>query len=94
LVDGDPHQINKFKKLSKRFSVKLTIICDLIHVLEYLWKAGKVLNNENNLKLWVYKKLNQILNGKSSFVASGIRRSATCRQLTEKDREPIDSCAQ
>jgi len=94
LVDGDPHQIKKFKKLSNRFKVELTIICDIIHVLEYLWCAFQVLNNEKNLKLWVSKKLNQILNGKSSFVASGIRRSATCRQLTDKDREPIDSCAQ
>lgn len=27
LVDGDPHQIKTFKKLSNKFSVKLTIIC-------------------------------------------------------------------
>jgi len=91
LVDGDPHQIKTFKKLSKKFSVKLTIICDIIHVLEYLWKAWKILSDEKKLNLWVSNKLSQILNGKSSFVASGIRRSATCRQL--KNREPIDSCA-
>ncbi len=59
--------------------------------MEYLWKAGKVLNDETKLKLWVSNKLSQILNGKSSFVASGIRRTATCRKL--KNREPIDSCA-
>ncbi len=53
--------------------------------------ACKVLNDEEKLNLWVSNKLSQILNGKSSFVASGIRRSATCRQL--KNREPIDSCA-
>jgi hypothetical protein len=91
LVDGDPHQIKKFKKLAKKFSVKLTIICDIIHVLEYLWKAGKALNDKKKLNLWVSNKLSQILNGKSSFVASGIRRTATCRQL--KNREAIDSCA-
>ncbi len=93
LVDGDPCQIKKFEKLSKKFSVKLTIICDIIHVLEYLWKAGKVLNNEGKLNLWVSDKLTYILNGKSSFVASGIRRSATCSQLKKKTREPVDSCA-
>jgi len=91
LVDGDPHQIKKFQKFAQKFGVKLTIICDIIHVLEYLWKAGKVLNNEETLSRWVSDKLRQILNGKSSFVASGIRRSATCRQL--KDRKQIDSCA-
>lgn len=91
LVDGDPNQIKKFQKLSKKFQVKLTIVCDIIHVLEYLWKAGKALNDEEKLNWWVSDKLSQILKGKSSFVASGIRRSATCRQL--KNRKPIDSCA-
>jgi len=71
--------------------VKLTIICDIIHVLEYLWFAVKVLNDEEKLNWWVSDKLSQYRYGKSSFVASGIRRSATCRQL--KNREPIDSCA-
>ena len=94
LVDGDHHQIKTFQKLSKKFKVELTIIGDIIHVLEYLWCAFQVLNNEKNLKWWVSNQLNQILNGKSSFVASGIRRSATCRQLSDKAREPIDSCAQ
>ena len=49
LVDGDPNQIKKFQKLSKKFFVTLTIICDIIHVLEYLWKAGKALNDEEKL---------------------------------------------
>ena len=93
LVDGDPHQIKIFKKLSKKFSVKLTIICDVIHVLEYLWKAGKILSDEKKTALWVSDKLSQILAGKSSFVASGIRRSATCRKLQKTVREPVDSCA-
>ncbi|MCP4351996.1 MAG: RNA methyltransferase, partial [Desulfobacterales bacterium] len=41
LVDGDPHQIKKFRKFSEKFGVELTIVCDLIHVPGYLWKAGK-----------------------------------------------------
>ncbi len=93
LVDGDPHQIKKFKKFSKKYGVELTIICDIIHVLGYLWKAGKVLNDGEKLTLWVHDKLSQILNGRSSIVASGIRRSATCRRLKKKTRKPIDICA-
>ncbi len=93
LVDGDPNQIKRFKKFSEKFGVELTIICDIIHVLGYLWKAGKVLNDEEKLSLWVSDKLSQILNGKSSFVASGIRRSATCRRLKKTTRKPIDTCA-
>ncbi len=49
LVDGDPNQITRFKKLSKQFGVELTIICDIIHVLEYLFQSGKALNNEEKL---------------------------------------------
>lgn len=87
-------QIKKFKKFSKKYGVKLTIICDIIHVLRYLWKAGKVLNDEEKLlTLWVHDKLTQILNGRSSIVASGIRRSATCRRLKKKTRKPTDICA-
>ncbi len=33
------------------------------------------------------------VNGGASFVASGIRRSATCRRLRKMDREPTDICA-
>ncbi len=62
LVDGDPHQIKKFKKFSEKYGVELTIICDIIHVPGYLWKAGKVLNDgEKLLTLWVHDKLSQIL---------------------------------
>jgi len=92
LVDGDLYQIKKFNQLAKQFSVKLTIICDIIHVLEDQRKAGKILTFDTQLRFWVSEKLSQILKGKSCLKASGIRRSATCRQL--KDREPIDSCAQ
>ena len=93
LVDGDINQIKKFKKISKKFKVKLTIVCDIIHVLEYIWKAGKVLYDEDRLNQWVSKKLDQILEGKSSIVASSIRRSATNKRLSKSIRQPIDACA-
>lgn len=93
LVDGDLNQIKRFKKLSRKFKIRITIVCDIIHVLEYIWKAGKVLNDEKKIKQWVSEKLNLILEGKSSLVASGIRRSATNRKLKKSVREPIDVCA-
>jgi hypothetical protein len=93
LVDGALNQIKTIKKFARKHDKKLTIICDIIHVLEYIWKAGKVLNDADNVREWVSKKFYMILNGKSSYVASGIRRSATCRKLEKLVREPIDSCA-
>ena len=44
-------------------------------------------------KSWVEHRLLEILRGKAGFVAGGIRRSATLRALSSKQREPIDACA-
>lgn len=93
LVDGDINQIKIIKKFARKFDKKLTIICDIIHILEYVWDAGKVLNDADNVKQWVSEKFYSILEGKSSFVAAGMRRSATCRKLKKSVREPVDSCA-
>jgi len=46
---------------------------------------------EEKLNGWVSDKFRKSRYGKSRLVASGMRRSATGRQL--KNRESIDSCA-
>jgi hypothetical protein len=93
LVDGDRNQIETIKKLARKFDKKLTIICDIIHILEYIFRFGKVLNDTDDVRKWVSDKFDMILNGKSSYVASGMKRSATCRKLKKTEREPVDSCA-
>ena len=40
LVDGNGPQIAALKAMAKENDVKLTIVMDAIHVLEYLWKAS------------------------------------------------------
>lgn len=40
LVDGDPRQIQRIEEEAARRGVELMIVLDLIHVLEYLWKAA------------------------------------------------------
>lgn len=89
LVDGDPHQIKRFRRLAQTFHVQLTIICDIVHVLGYLWKAAAVLQEDDQTAAWVRDKLHRILLGKSSYVAAGMRRSATCRHLTTAVRDPL-----
>src|SRR6266436_868490 len=41
LVDGDPTQIDYIDKTAKASGVSVVMILDIIHVLEYLWKAAK-----------------------------------------------------
>jgi hypothetical protein len=39
LVDGDKKQIRYFLSEAKKYGIQLTIICDFIHVLEYLMEC-------------------------------------------------------
>lgn len=95
LVDGNPTQLSLLQATAKKLGVTLVIILDLIHVLEYLWSAAWALFNEADpaAEVWVSRHLHAILSGHSSTVAAGLRRSATLRQLSSKQREPIDRCA-
>lgn len=95
LVDGNWDQIRIMEKTAKRNGLHLTIICDLIHVIEYLWKAGRVFHPESGpeLESWVEDRLFKILNGKAGLTAGGMRRSATRRKLSAEDRKPVDICA-
>lgn len=94
LVDGAPTQIKNIEKEAKSRGIKITIVCDIIHVIEYLWKAAWGFFDKGDIKAeaWVNERFIAILEGKSSFVAAGIRRSATNKKLRKAQREAIDTC--
>lgn len=95
LVYGDLKQIKKLRVTARKYQVKLTIVCDIIHVLEYLWKASRVFHTESSPEAqnWVADRFLFILEGKSSYVAAGMRRSATKQGLRKAIRKPVDTCA-
>jgi hypothetical protein len=95
LVDGNKAQIRILKRLAKKNRLDLTIIVDLIHVIEYLWDAARVFHPDPGAQLenWVRYRLLEILRGKAGFMAGGMRRSATLRGMSSKAREPVDACA-
>src|SRR5215813_8066132 len=95
LVDGNEDQLNTLKLAAKQYRVNLVIILDIIHVLEYLWKAAWAFYTEADpaAEIWVKERLTEILRGNSSLVAAGIRRSATLRDLSAEVRAPVDKCA-
>lgn len=61
----------------------VTLILDLLHVLEKLWKAAYVFDAEGSLeaKLWVSDHTLRILFGDVSQVVKGIRQSVTKRRF-------------
>lgn len=95
VVDGNQDQLRAIDCVSHNFGVEPTVVVDLIHVLGYLWKAAKALhpNNLDQVHAWVSQRTRLILQGESSAVAAGMRRSATHRNLSLNDRKAIDACA-
>jgi len=95
LVDGDPKQIKRIKSTAKSHAISITIILDIIHVIEYLWKAARVFYDESSKECegWVQTQLRKILEGQSSIVAAAMRRSATMLRMTGVQRKPVDKCA-
>jgi hypothetical protein len=69
----------------------VTLILDLLHVLEKLWKAAYVFHAEGSLEaeLWVLDRTLRILFGEVSQVVKGIRQSVTKRGLSGAKRKTL-----
>jgi hypothetical protein len=95
LVDGNETQIDILTKLFDKEKRDALIVLDFIHVAERVWKAALDLHPEGSPELqeWVTDRLQAILEGRSSEVAGGMRRSATLHQLDAGSRQRLDSCA-
>ena len=95
LVDGNKSQIRILRRMAKDRGINITIIVDVIHVIEYLWDAGRVFHPQAGpeLESWVRVRVLEILRGKAGYLAGGMRRSATLRSLASADRRPVDTCA-
>lgn len=95
LVDGNESQMEAAELVARKHDIELKVILDIIHVIEYLWDAARVLAGEPAAERdkWVRERLLGILQGKCTDVAAGMRRSATLRKLSDEKRKPVDTCA-
>lgn len=95
LVDGNADQIARAQAAAKRHRVTVTMVLDLIHVLEYLWKAAYVFHPEGSVEAerWVNERLLWLLCGDVGQVIASIRRTATYRGLAAAARKPADTAA-
>ena len=96
LVDGHKEQLRQIRSCIKKYDVKVILVLDFIHVLEYLWKAAYCFYaaGSKEAEAWVSERALQILQGKASHVAAGMRRSATLRKLSAEKRKAVDTCAE
>lgn len=90
LTDGE-------RALQIRVDQKLgvTLILDLMHALEKLWKAAYVFHHEGSLEadLWVLDRTLRLLFGEVGQVVKGIRQSITKRALSGAKRETLRGVA-
>ena len=95
LLDGHLTQLGLVKSAIERHGVSAMVTLDFIHVLEYLWKAAHCFHapGTEEAEAWVKERALRILQGHSSHVAAGIRRSATLRGLSSAARKGVDTCA-
>jgi hypothetical protein len=95
LLDGNADQLALVQAAAKRHKRSVTIVLDVIHVLEYLWKAAYAFHAEGtkDAEDWVTEKLLWLLCGDAGQVIGSIRRRATKRGLSAKEREASDTCA-
>ena len=94
-LDDSERQYSLVHDILRSVGVECTIVLDIIHVLESLWKASRAFFGEASVEgeRWGTERLLNILRGKVVHVAAGIRRSATLRGLTGQDRQRVDGCA-
>ncbi len=95
LVDGNLPQIAHLQQLAEERNIPLILIVDFIQVAQYVWKAAGAFFPDQELESdrWTRAHLLQILRGKASLVAAGMRRSATLRKMAAAERKPVDDCA-
>jgi len=95
LVDGNNHQIDRIEAEATEREIDVTILVDLVHVLEYLWKAAWCFHREGDraAEQWVSRHAQRILAGGATKVAGAIRRQATKGGLDPPRREGADKCA-
>ncbi|MBN2196482.1 MAG: hypothetical protein JW751_26965 [Polyangiaceae bacterium] len=96
LVDGNPDQIRSVHRVCKELGVRVTMILDLIHVLEYLWRAAHGFHKDapEPTEKWVTMYLIDLLSGRAEgLLARRLRRNAKDAGLTGNRRKSIDASA-
>ncbi len=79
LVDGDNHQIRLIEaEAAARGITGITILIDLVHVLEYLWKAAWAFHEPRDpaIETWTIAQATDILHGRAAEVITRIARLA------------------
>jgi hypothetical protein len=96
VVDGNPEQLKWIRWAARKAGVRITIILDIMHVLEYIWSAAWAFYSQGSpeAERWVHRRLLGLLQGRSGGeLARSMRKLADERSLSTKARKPVEACA-
>ncbi len=94
LVDGAEHQLDLIRAEAARRNADIHVVIDLIHVLEYIWKAAWSLHDAGDpaAEDWVAARALAVLAGDSARVAEEITAQASSADLPASRRTGADAC--
>jgi hypothetical protein len=94
LVDGAEHQLDLIRAEAARRAVTIHVVIDLIHVLEYIWKAAWSLHETGDpaAEDWVAAKALAVLAGDSDRASQEITAEAGPAGLSGSRRTGADAC--
>ena len=95
LVDGQRDQIKRVQRSARRFGVEVTIVLDVVHVLEYLWRAAYAFHAAGTAEAetWVRHRLLALLSGGTAgTLAKSLRGMIATHGLDAKAATPVIKC--
>ena len=92
LVDGNRDQLRRIQRAARTVGVDITIVLDVVHVIEYLWRAAYAFHAEGTpeAESWVEHHLQRLLQGRSGGeIAKSLRLMAKTRELDAEAAAPV-----
>ena len=94
-VDGERDQLKHVQRAARAHGVDITIVLDIVHVLEYLWKAARAFHppSSEDAETWVRHRLLALLTGgTAATVARSLRGMIETHSLDKKAAAPVRRC--
>lgn len=92
LADGQRDQLRRIQRAAHAAGAAITIVLDVVHVLEYLWRAAYAFHAAGTpeAEAWVEDRLLALLRGRSGGeVAKSMRLMAKTRSLDAITAKPV-----
>lgn len=95
LVDGQRDQIKRVQRGARKVGAEVTIVLDIVHVLEYLWRAAYAFHpaGSEEAETWVRYRLLALLSGRSAgAIAKSLRGMIASHELDATAAAPVIKC--